>query len=232
MGVYLNSSGRSLTEYPRPSVAADTAVLTVATARRGASRQASLPVLLMSRPSPGDPLCALPGTFVHEGETLGQAALRALRGKAGVVGLAPRQLHVFDEPDRDDRGWVLSVGHVDVVRAECLVPAVEARGRSLSLASVDSVLRGRRRLAFDHRDVVRLAAADVRRRSEETPDPDGLLSEPFTMRELWLLHAAVRGHAGDASRDTFRRRMEPLLEATGELPSGTVGKPAALFRHR
>ena len=45
---------------------------------------------------------------------------RCLREKAGVEGTRPRQLHVFDKPDRDDRGWVLSVAHMDVVRPERL----------------------------------------------------------------------------------------------------------------
>jgi hypothetical protein len=31
-------------------------------------------------------------------------------------------------------------------------------------------------------------------------------------------------------RDTFRRLMEPQLVDTGELSSGTVGRPARLFR--
>ena len=45
------------------------------------------------------------------------------------TGLNPRQLHVFDAPDRDDRGWVLSVAHCDVVPVDRL-PLAEriARG--------------------------------------------------------------------------------------------------------
>ena len=41
---------------------------------------------------------ALPGTFLHEGETLAEAVDRSLRDKANVRGLHPRQLHVFDDP--------------------------------------------------------------------------------------------------------------------------------------
>ena len=29
--------------------------------------------------------------------------------KAHIEGLSPRQLHVFDDPRRGDRGWVMSV---------------------------------------------------------------------------------------------------------------------------
>ena len=63
---------------------------------------------------------ALPGTFLRVGETLADAVDRSLRKKANVRGLRPRQLHVFDDPHRDYRGWVLSVAHVDVVRPDQL----------------------------------------------------------------------------------------------------------------
>src|SRR3954467_12064695 len=103
---YRDSSGRRLVDYPRPSVAVDTAVLTP-DAERG------LLVLLVRRDSAQrKDAWALPGTFLHEGETLADAVLRSLDQKAGIRGQAPRQLHVFDDPERDDRSWVLSVAHV------------------------------------------------------------------------------------------------------------------------
>src|SRR6478735_1713941 len=106
-----DSSGRALADYPRPSVAVDTALLTL-------DADLGLAVLEVRRPSGTG--WALPGTFLHEGETLADAVDRSLRIKANVRGLQPRQLHVFDDPDRDDRGWVLSVAHVEVVRPEQL----------------------------------------------------------------------------------------------------------------
>src|ERR1700712_4404747 len=98
---------KPLTDYPRPSVAVDVAVLTV--------RSHELHVLVVEHRLGG---FALPGTFLHEGETLAMAAERALRSKAGLGGVDFRQLHVFDDPQRDDRGWVLSVGHVAGVPAQ------------------------------------------------------------------------------------------------------------------
>ena len=108
---YRDSSGRSLSDYPRPSVAVDTAVLTL-------DPDLGLVVLQVRRD--GGTGWALPGTFLYEGETLADAVDRSLRKKANVRGLHPRQLHVFDDPQRDDRGWVLSVAHVEVVQAERL----------------------------------------------------------------------------------------------------------------
>ena len=84
---------KPLTDYPRPSVAVDVAVLTV--------RSHELHVLVVEHRLGG---LALPGSFLHEGETLATAAERALLSKAGLGGVAFRQLHVFDDPERDDRG--------------------------------------------------------------------------------------------------------------------------------
>jgi 8-oxo-dGTP diphosphatase len=214
--VHRDTSGRALTDYPRPSVAVDTAVLTA-----GERRQLS--VLLVRWKDTGD--WGLPGTFLHEGETLAGAVLRSLEQKAGLRGTTPRQLHVFDAPDRDDRGRVLSVAHVVVVPESVVEPVL---GDDVVLRPVDEA----RGLQFDHDDIVQLAADAVRGGYRERPDPDGLLDEPFTMRELRHLHQAVLGGL-PYSADTFRRTMLPaLVEVEGARTEGTVGKPAQLYRKR
>ncbi|RDH76902.1 NUDIX hydrolase [Mycolicibacterium moriokaense] len=209
---YRDTSGKSLTDYPRPSVAVDTAVLTP-------DPEQGLLVLEVRRP--GGRGWALPGTFIHEGETLARAVDRSLRDKAHVRGLHPRQLHVFDDPTRDDRGWVLSVAHVQVVRLEQLADRFADRTR---LVSVDAPGR----LPFDHADIIKLAVDDVRSRYREMPDPDGLLGNEFTLRELRITHEAIAGH--ELQRDTFRRAMEDHLEATGATSISGRGRPAELFR--
>ena len=156
----------------------------------------------------------LPGRFVHEGETLSDAVRRSLREKLGIKGLVPRQLHVFDAPDRDDRGRVLSVAHIaavsdDRLTSVKLVPAASATG-----------------LSFDHDEIVRLAVREIRAAYAEHPDPWDLLDE-FTLRDLRQLHVAV--DPDTPLRDTFRRMMEPQLVETGELTRGSLGKPSRVF---
>jgi 8-oxo-dGTP diphosphatase len=211
---YRDSSGRTLADYPRPSVAVDTALLTVL---RGDDY---LSVLQVRRPEPTG--WALPGTFLHQRERLIDAVRRSLRDKVGVEGMSPRQLQVFDDPQRDSRGWVLSVAHVAVVRAGQLEHRLTDRTR---LAPVDRPGR----LPYGHEQIIERAVADVRNQYAVAPDPDRLLAEPFTIFELRKLHEAVEGHA--LQRDTFRRRMEPQLAGTGRTTSGTRGRPAELFRH-
>lgn len=211
--IYRDSSGRTLAEYPRPSLAVDTALLTLPP---GAE---ALHVLQVRGDKRG---WALPGTFLHEGERLIDAVLRSLRVKTGIEGLAPQQLHVFDDPRRDDRGWVLSVAHIMVVPSAQLI----RRSADTRLIPVESPGR----MPYGHGDIIVMAVAEVRRRYRERPDPDELLPDAFTVLELRQVHAAVAGHP--LQKDTFRRAMEPNLVGTGEKTSGTRGRPAALFRRR
>jgi len=204
---YVDSSGRALADYPHPSVAVDTAVLTVADGR--------LQVVLVE----SDGELRLPGAFLHEGEVLADAVRRSLRDKAGLTGLDPVQLHVFDALGRDDRGWVLSVAHVAVVPASALGPLPR-------LTPVEEAVG----LRYDHDAIVRLAVDWLRTRYRDDPDPDGLLPAEFTLRDLQLVHEAVLGER--VMKDAFRRGMIDGLVETGRLSTGSVGKPARLWRRK
>ncbi|OIH92840.1 NUDIX domain-containing protein [Curtobacterium sp. MCBA15_001] len=210
MSDYRDAAGKRLVDYPRPSVAVDTAVLTVPV-------EGSLSVLRVRDAVDGD--WRLPGTFVHEGERLADAVLRSLRTKAGVTGLSPQQLHVFDEPGRDDRGWVMSVAHLDVVPAAELSLGVEAR--LLPVSEATGMVHG-------HDDIIAVAVDRLRADYAGAPDPWGLVAEPFTITELRRVHEAVAGRA--LLPDSFRRAMVPMLVvAEGKRAEGP-GKPAGLWR--
>ncbi|MCG7596832.1 NUDIX domain-containing protein [Mycobacterium sp. PSTR-4-N] len=208
-----DSDGKSLGDYPRPSVAVDTAVLTLG------SEPGLVVVQVPRRDSRG---WALPGTFLHEGEVLAEAVNRSLGEKAGIRGLQPRQLHVFDAPNRDDRGWVLSVAHVAVV------PPGRLAGRLPATRLMPVGAPGR--LVYDHRAIIEMAVEEVRARYAIAPDPDRLLGDTFTLRDLRLVHEAVAG--APLQRDTFRRAMEHQLTATGDRIAIGRGRPPELFRRR
>lgn len=199
-------------------------------------RPSRLCVLVHQRgPSYGEGAWSLPGTFIHVGETLDRAALRALRTKVGVQGESPRQLRVFDDPARDDRGWVMSVAHVDLVpyaRVEhvlgptCLLAPVEGEPPA-------AVVAGRPGgLLFDHDAIVAEAVRWARAAYADRPDPMHVLGEEFTLYQLQMLHEAVLGRR--LTKDTWRRFMTSpergLLRETGRYYQGSVGKPARLFR--
>lgn len=212
----LDSAGKTLTDYPRPSLAVDTAALAV-------NPDHVLCVLLV-RPTGGhnNGPWELPGTLLHPEETLAQAALRALADKASVNGRAPSQLHVLDDPHRDDRGWVLSVAHLDVI-PWAHIATLQRPPEAVQLTPITEA----HRLAYDHHRIVTMAAERLRTEYAATPDPRHILDEPFTLLQLQRLHEAINDQP--LPKDSFRRSMQPHLKPTGHVHTGVVGKPARLF---
>jgi ADP-ribose pyrophosphatase YjhB (NUDIX family) len=214
---YRDSRGKALDDYPQPSVAVDAALLTL-------DPELGLAVLEVydEGNDQRDPGWALPGTFMKVDETLAYAVQRSLDEKAKVIGVRPRQLHVFDDIERDKRGRVLTVAHIAVVRAEQL--ASRAKSTRLMPAEAPGELN------FDHEDIIKRAVEDIRARYQTQPDPEGLLDEPFTLHELQRVHEAVAGKP--LMRDSFRRNMVKYdLNATGRYSEPTTkGRPAELFR--
>jgi 8-oxo-dGTP diphosphatase len=208
-----DSTGKTFSDYDRPSVAVDVAVLTY--------RDGALRVLVVEHEKLGGR--ALPGTFLHSGERLADAAERALRDKAGLTGTGFRQLAMFDDPQRDDRGWVISMAHTAVLPASAL--PVDA---ALVPVADGYTTEG---LLFDHADMVRLAVKDLRDRYAERVDPDRLLGEQFTVLQLNELYRVVFG-LERLQKDSFRRHVIAALEPTDELVATGAGRPAELFRRR
>jgi 8-oxo-dGTP diphosphatase len=201
---------KKLTDYPRPSVAVDVAVLTV--------RDDALQVVVVRHDLGG---LALPGTFLHAGERLSDAAARALRDKATLSDVTFAQLRVFDDPARDERGWVLSVGHSGALASDRIPEPIDL------MPVVDG--RPVRPLLFDHADIVALAVEELRLRYGRELDPANLLDETFTVLELRRIYQAVFDR--QLVKDTFRRYVIDALEPTGERATA-FGRPAELFRRR
>lgn len=212
------ATDKKVHDYPRPIVAVDAALLAPDLKLR------QLQVAQMWREDIQK--WALPGTFVRQGETLADAVRRCLRDKLGVEGIRTHQLHVFDDPERDDRDWVISVAHLAVVRPDRLDSLGSGSATQTRLVPVDRPGE----LAWDHPEIVRLAKAEIRRRYEAGADPERLLGPKFTLRELQRVHEAVKGETID--RDRFRRSMEHFAEATDDVQdnTGSRGRPAVLFR--
>lgn len=219
-----------LSDFPRPSVAVDVAVMTV-------TDQGDLAVLLYRRTGDRAGIWALPGRFLREGERLAQAVTHTLEEKchltsSAVGGRVPRQLHVFDDPDRDDRGWVLSVAHLLVLPFEQLAPVVDAHD-DLAIAPVtDGRVHapvGQSDLPYGQDEIVTRARDELVALYRAVPDPERIIDrDAFTLSELAEVHFAVLG-TDDWPIDTFRRKMSRQLRETGDVVRRGPGRPAALF---
>lgn len=212
----------ALDEFPRPNVAVDLVVFTAADGP-GAG---GLRVLVLHRSE--DPAgVVLPGTFLRDRETVAKGVTRLLRDKVGA--LAPEAqrslLTVSDAPDRDPRAWTLAVVEFTAF------PDALARTATGTWLEVDDRGRVPTDLLFDHEALLAGAATKFRDQYETAPDPGRILPAPFTMQQLHHLHQNVLG--AELRWDTFKRRMEPQLEAVPP-PEGArhVGRPPKYYSHR
>ncbi len=216
-----------------PHVTADVVVFTMLPGT------AALSVLLIERGIPPFQGCyALPGGFVHLDEDLEVAARRELAEETGIAdldGIPVDQLATFGKPGRDPRGRTVTVAYT------ALVPwhrVAHAKGGDDAAAAGFFTIEGNRpvdergravRLAFDHEEMVRVAAERLRGRATYTTVPFALMPDEFTLAELHAAYEAILGQP--IHRRAFRERVERerwVIE-TGNVRSG-AHRPARLFR--
>jgi len=114
-------------------------------------------LLIQRRHSPFQHCWALPGGYVDDGETSEQAAHRELAEETGLATAALERVDVYDAPDRDPRGRVVSVAYTAVLA----VPATPMAGDDAAQAEwvpLEKVLADPARLAFDHGQILADAA--------------------------------------------------------------------------
>jgi 8-oxo-dGTP diphosphatase len=137
-------------------LAADVVLFAVGTDHRTGLRDL-LQVLLIRRAwDPHAGQWALPGGHVDPGETFEQAARRELDEKTGIT--APRtlfELGIWDQPDRDPRGRVISVPYFGVLE-DLAEPAAADDATAAEWWPVGVAL-DELPLAFDHAEILSAA---------------------------------------------------------------------------
>jgi 8-oxo-dGTP diphosphatase len=100
-------------KFPRPSLTVDVVAFS--------KRNGRLHVLLIQRanvPFAGN--WALPGGFVDKDESLETAAKRELEEETGILQGQLEQLYAYGDPDRDPRGWTVTVAYFGLLPQETL----------------------------------------------------------------------------------------------------------------
>ena len=202
----VNSEG-----YEAPAaLAVDAVVLTV--------REGHVVALAVRR---DDGTLALPGGFVGADERPADTARRKLAEKTGLGDAYLEQLGAFAEPGRDPRGWIPSIAYL------ALVPTgTEATDPSARWIRA----RGRHRLAYDHRAILKAALDRVEGKLWWSNIAVGILPGLFTMTDARGVYEAIAGVTYDPG--TFARDLKAtgLVTATGEQRTEGRGRPGSLYR--
>jgi 8-oxo-dGTP diphosphatase len=194
------------------ALAVDTVVLTV--------RNGHLQALVAAR---DDGTLALPGGFVGADERPDHTARRKLNEKTGLGDTYVEQLGAFADPGRDPRGWIPSIAYLALVP-----PDTEATDASARWVRA----RGRGRLGFDHRDILKSAVERLEGKLWWSNIAVGILPGAFTMSEARHVYEAIAGINYDAG--TFARDLKAtgLVLPTGGQRAGGPGRPGSLYRFR
>jgi 8-oxo-dGTP diphosphatase len=216
-------------DFPRPSVTVDCVIL-------GFDPSAGLQVLLIRRGAePFVGTWALPGGFVRvsddrdQGEDLEAAARRELEEETGTKISYLEQLFTFGAPGRDPRGRVISVAYMALVRASDHHVVGRDDAAEAEWFPVSTLLAGRRKLAFDHGEILRTGVTRLQGKVRYAPIGFSLLPPTFTLSELQRLYEAVLLRPLD--KRNFRRRILAMgILAEAGQQENVPHRAAALYR--
>ncbi|MGM0123343.1 NUDIX family hydrolase [Enterococcus sp. AZ194] len=237
---------QELPEYEKPSLTVDIVLMCYN------KEEDQLKILLIKRKGhPYRNSWALPGGFVQRNESTGESVLRETTEETGVVISKENieQLHSFSTPNRDPRGWVVTVSYLAFIGEEPLIAgddakevrwfSMERQANQIHLTSGDveiildlktGLSTGKDTLAFDHSEIILKAFNRVSDKMEHEPQVLQVLGKDFTITEARKVFAKFLGidfHSIDHSN--FKKAMLQYFDEIGERPVG-IGRPSKIYQ--
>lgn len=206
-------------DYPRPAVTVDCVVF--------GFDEGDLKVLLVRRDvEPFRGKWALPGGFVHEDESLDDAARRELREETGIGKLYLEQLYTFGDVDRDPRGRVITVAYYALVKLADFSVKAATDASSAAWFPVADISH----LAFDHDQIVEVALARLKGKVRYEPIGFELLPVKFALSELQHLYEVILEAPLD--KRNFRKKVlgTELLHELDEIQQDVAHRAARLYK--
>lgn len=165
---------------------------------------------------------ALPGGYLHldKDKSLEDAAYRILKSKVDHCASYLEQLGTYGSPDRDPRGWAVTVVYF------ALVPYFENKGDVSEWCEVDKLPN----LAFDHNSILAEVVARVKAKVEYTSLATYLLPDMFTIPEIHSVFEQILGRHIDKVH--FRRNVlsNKIIEEVKGALKQSGKRPAQLYR--
>lgn len=187
-----------------------------------------LVILLIERKEPPfKGMWALPGGLVKDAESLEDAVYRELKEETGIKLNYLEQLYSFGKPGRDPRNRVVSVAYFGMVRQDKFKVQASSDARDAKWFKVNELPK----LAFDHREIIRLAMERLRSKIVYEPIGFELLNKEFPFSELEKLYSDVLGRPID--RRNFKKKVMGygILTDTQKKQAITgSGRPGSLYK--
>lgn len=167
---------------------------------------------------------ALPGGFINISETAEQGALRELQEETGVKDIYIEQLQAFTGVDRDPRERVLTIAFLAFVRQEKYEVIAGDDAAKAQWFPVNQLPE----LAFDHKEIIRVALDKLRWKITYEPLAFRLLNKSFTMTQVQTIYEVVLGQSFD--RRNFHKKMIALgYIIPTDKQSHSNGRPGTLY---
>lgn len=225
----------AFSEFEKPSVAVDTVILRVKDiAERDSKHLVPKMVQVLLVRKQGNEKWQLPGTIVRLGETSIDAIGRKLG--AGVIENGTfEQLYTVDNNiDRDERGHVISIVYLDMLKPDSDLEGLTLEGyeaqwfwvsgdRCFMNVESQELLND---LAYDHKSIISDAVDRIKGKLLYTDIGFNFVGETFTVRELEDTFEALNEYKIPG----FRRLISNKIIGTGEMSRGNAFRPAEVYR--
>lgn len=140
------------------------------------------------------------GGFMHQSESLDQAAVRVVKELTGMENLYMEQVGVYGNIDRDPGERVVSVAYYALINTESFEKSTSKNPLAFWIN-----LQEKSRLIFDHEKMVNDALNLLKQRAALKPIGFNLLPDRFTLPQLQSLYESIYGETLD--KRNFRKKI-------------------------
>lgn len=169
---------------------------------------------------------ALPGGWIHQKESLDEAAHRLLKELTGLENIYLEQLKAFGEPDRYPLARVITVGFFALIRKDSDDLKAGFTASEAKWFTIGEV----QELIYDHTEILNYSLENLRRKVRHAPIGFNLLPEKFTLLQLMQLYEQILGVELD--KPNFRRKFlrMKLLVDVNEKQKDVSHRAAKLYK--